>query len=264
MDVESTASAAVVAGEQAGVAKSRTSGRSQGIRRLRSDAGALSASRVVAKVNRRLRGSGGGRRRPQWREDLRGLKVSLSRFGGPAAEAGNAHAHGGRVAGKHLDLVDHTKRLKAEAYEFYLDLTSWRKFRSAAQLNWQKLRFGNAAAPNVPQQRGIYAFTVELDPSQLPAHGYIMYVGITGNKSNANLRRRFNQYLANLRNKDGRPRIYFMLDNWKDHLFFNFVPISDKNVDLVTIERDFLNAVMPPANQADFGGRIMAAKAAKF
>lgn len=168
------------------------------------------------------------------------------------------------MAAKHHDLVDHTKRLKADAYEFYLDLTSWRKFTSAARLDWQKLRFGNAAVPNVPQERGIYAFTLELDPSQLPAHGYIIYVGITGNTSNANLRKRFNQYLAQLKNKDGRPRIYFMLANWKDDLFFNFVSIPDKNVDLAKIERDFLNAVMPPANQADFGGKIKAAKAARF
>lgn len=67
-----------------------------------------------------------------------------------------------------------------------------------------------------------------------------------------------------MKKKDGRPRIYFMLANWKDDMFFNFVSIPDKTVDLAKIEGDFLNAVMPPANQADFGGKNKAAKAARF
>lgn len=81
----------------------------------------------------------------------RSLRCRRQNKGGRRPKPRGHPAHGGCVAAKHHDLVNHTKRLKADAYEFYLDLTSWRKFTSAAQLDWQKLRFGNAAVPNVPR-----------------------------------------------------------------------------------------------------------------
>lgn len=174
-------------------------------------------------------------------------------------------ANGGSVAGKHHDLVNQTKKYKAELYDFFLDLKKWRAFRSRYRLDWQKVRFDEAGQATVPKERGIYAFTAELSPAKLPAHGYILYVGITGDESEAaNLYKRYGQYLANQRKEDGRPAVSFMLQNWAGDLFFNFVPLPNKTINLARIESSFINALMPPTNKRDIEADLRAAKAAAF
>lgn len=166
--------------------------------------------------------------------------------------------------GKHHDLVDFTKRYKGDLHEFFLDVASWRKFTSSHPLVWQRVKFEDASRDGVPTERGIYVFTMEVGGLGLPAHGYILYVGITGDEGNATLRSRYGQYLRNLVNEDGRPAVVYMLMNWSDDLYFNYVPIPDKAVDLAQIERSFINSVIPPVNKRDFDAEIAAGKAATF
>lgn len=168
------------------------------------------------------------------------------------------------MPGKHHDLVDFTKRYKAELHGFFLDLRKWRDFKTRYKLNWQKIRFDEASHNSVPHDRGIYIFTIELSPTKLPAHGYILYVGITGNDSDANLHQRYAQYLRHLKNLDGRPAVYYMLDNWAGDLFFHFVSIPSIAVDLSRIEASIINAVIPPVNKRDMEATIASAKAATF
>lgn len=168
------------------------------------------------------------------------------------------------MPGKHHDLVDFTKRYKAELHGFFLDLRKWRDFKTRYKLDWQKIRFDEASHGSVPHDRGIYIFTVELSPTKLPAHGYILYVGITGDDSDANLYKRYAQYLRHLKNQDGRPAVYYMLDNWAGDLFFHFVSIPNTAVDLSRIEKSIINAVIPPVNKRDMEATIASAKAAAF
>ena len=100
------------------------------------------------------------------------------------------------------------------------------------------------------QERGIYAFTLELTGLKLPPHGYILYVGIAGDTSGSSLQKRYGQYLQELRSESGRPAVFYMMRNWPDDLFFNFVALPNKKVDLAKLERAFINSVMPPANSA--------------
>ena len=168
------------------------------------------------------------------------------------------------MAGKHHDLVDFTKKYKGAMHEFFLDLNKWRKFKTRHKLNWQKRPFAEMSKPEIPEERGLYAFTAELANTKLPSHGYILYMGITGNTSDANLKKRFSQYLLHLKNQDGRPAVYYMLKNWEGDLQFNFVPLPNKSTDLAKIERAFLGALIPPVNVKDLGADITAVKAAEF
>lgn len=161
-----------------------------------------------------------------------------------------------------VDLVNFTKQYKAELEEFFLDLTSWRKFRSAYQLVWKKVRFDSQGRKNVPDERGLYAFTLELTPSALPPHGYILYVGITGQDSKGTLNSRYRQYERERDQEKGRPRIVYMLKKWAGDIHFNFAPISDAKVNLKDVERSFLDAVIPPMNSADFSADIVRARKA--
>lgn len=163
-----------------------------------------------------------------------------------------------------LDLIKRTKQLKGESYQFHLHVPTWRKFAPGIPLNWQKVKFDTAGKAHVPEERGLYIFTLEVGNLGLPQHGYIMYIGISGNKSNANLRKRYAQYLLEAQKGTGRPLVVFMLNEWEGDLFFNFIPIPDKTVDLAAIEQSFINTVIPPINASDFDGEIGPAKKASF
>ena len=169
------------------------------------------------------------------------------------------------MPGKHHDLINLTKKFKGESHEFFLNLNQWRKFTSTHTLSWAKEKFNPASKIKIPQERGLYIFTIELSPGFLPPHGYIMYAGITGDTSdNRNLRLRFCDYLRQLKKEDGRPAVFYMLKNWSKDLFFNFVSLPDKTIDLALLEQELLQAVIPPINMRDLGAEITAIKKAKF
>lgn len=165
---------------------------------------------------------------------------------------------------KFQDLVFDTDRYKASLHQFYLDLKAWRQFEFTYPLTWTKLRFDPSNRRQIPKERGIYAFTVALTPSSLPEHGYILYMGITGDDSGGTLNSRYAQYLGDLRRQDGRPKVYYMLERWKDDLFFNFVPVPDRRMSLRKIENAFLSAIRPPVNERDLEARISNARRAAF
>lgn len=165
---------------------------------------------------------------------------------------------------KYQDLIADTHRYKAGLYEFFLDLEAWREFRAAFPLTWTKVRFEDANHAHIPQERGIYAFTLALEPSDLPGHGYILYVGITGDDSRGTLQSRYSQYLGHLRRQDGRPKVYYMLERWRGDLFFSFIPIPDRSLSLAKLESALLSAVKPPVNQRDLEARASNAMRAAF
>jgi hypothetical protein len=169
------------------------------------------------------------------------------------------------VAGKHHDIVSFTDKYKAALHEFFLDISNWRKFKTTYNLQWQQQPFNELSQANIPEQRGIYAFTLEAKGLELPTHGYILYMGITGNTSpDRHLKKRFGEYLANLKTMKGRAAVCYMLEKWDGELQFNFVPLPSPGIDLKQIEDAFLQAVIPPVNKSDLGAEITGAKAAAF
>ena len=163
-----------------------------------------------------------------------------------------------------LDIVNQVAKYKADMHAFFLDVDSWKAFKTRHSLVWQRMRFEAGSLTSIPEDRGIYAFTLELLPTKLPAHGYIMYVGITGDTSSSNLRKRFAQYLREMKDRKGRPRVVHMLNKWGNDLFFNFVPLPAPNVSLAKLERAMLDAIIPPINDRDMSADIAAARKAAF
>lgn len=161
------------------------------------------------------------------------------------------------------DFVRQSDKHRSSLFEFFLDMTSWKKFKTKYTFAWKKIQFDPANRANVPATRGVYAFTIEASSAKLPAHGYIMYVGITGDRSNADLQSRFGNYLAEQRTLR-RPRVHYMLNRWTEDLFFNYVEVPNTTVDLGRIETALLNAVRPPVNQRDFDAEISKVRKAAF
>lgn len=163
------------------------------------------------------------------------------------------------------DIVKTTHRYKAQSHQFFVDVAAWSRFRSRYKLDWSKVPFEDASRKLIPQERGVYVFSFEHDNAKLPAHGYFLYVGITGDGTSAsNLRTRYGQYERQLKNENGREAVLYMLKNWNGHLMFNYVALTDPKIDLAKLEAAFINAVAPPVNKRDFEPALRAARKAAF
>ena len=127
-------------------------------------------------------------------------------------------------------------------------------------LNWKSIKFNNENKKDVSDKRGVYAFVIQHKDNNLPNHGYITYVGITGNESSSrNLRKRYGDYLREQR-RPKRRSIHMMLNKWKDCLYFNYAELEDDSVDLSFIEDRLNDAIIPPYSTNDFTADVRQAK----
>lgn len=155
------------------------------------------------------------------------------------------------MPGKHHDLILNRDLHVAATRSFYLDIEKWKTLTPPVPLVWHRVRFNVKSRFSIPWKRGIYMFGLVLEPSPFPSHGYLMYVGISGDTSGGTLRRRFSEYLAQYRNANGRAKVFEMMARWHGDLFFNYAVLDD-GVDLKVLEKSFIKALRPPVNTADF------------
>lgn len=132
---------------------------------------------------------------------------------------------------------------------------------AVAPLNWESIDYGDADIERVPNdKRGIYAFVVQRPHPVFPPHGYIMYIGIAGRKSDRNLRARYRDYLrpAKIAKRDGITRL---IGTWHQVLKFYFAPVGDgvTSEDLEKLETQLNNAFMPPFSYGDIDAGLKAA-----
>lgn len=160
------------------------------------------------------------------------------------------------------DLVKNRKEMKGDLYSLNLSTTRWRQFSTPHPLIWKRLPFSSANRSQIPKTRGIYAFSLELSNYNLPQHGYILYVGITGDvsTSKATLHSRYGQYLTEAKRTRARLRIVYMMEEWASDLVFNFVEIPDTNINLGRLEKSLLDALLPIVNSRDFSASIQQAR----
>jgi hypothetical protein len=155
------------------------------------------------------------------------------------------------VASKHHDLVNQTKKYKAELYDFFLDLRKWRTFRSRYRLEWQKSGLMKPVKRPSPSNEAYTRSRWNSRPQNCQVMGYILYVGIT---AMIPMPLACTNDMASIwritRKQDGRPAVSFMLQNWAGDLFFNFVPLPNKAINLARIESSFINALMPRRTSA--------------
>ena len=153
-----------------------------------------------------------------------------------------------------LDLTSCTQR-------FFLHPKLLATLSLPTNLSWSPVPFKPESKSLVATQRGVYAFVVKSAFSDLPIHGYVMYMGITGKSSEARtLRVRYNDYLVH--QKLARPKkrigIHNMLNLWKDCLYFYFAPVPQPH-DLSAIEIALNDCLVPPFVQDDFSAEVCGA-----
>lgn len=129
---------------------------------------------------------------------------------------------------------------------------AWRNANSAQALNWDKVEFGAATVDDVPEQRGLYAFSICVKNTIMPPHGVLVYFGETSRT----LRARYKEYVRDSQRGSKRPRFENLFRLWSDDLDFFFAPIEDDECDLRVIEQTLNDAVIPHCVIKDFSAEI--------
>ena len=129
-----------------------------------------------------------------------------------------------------------------------------------ASLSWSSVKYGLEELHKVPDDtRGVYAFVVSHCDEVLPMHGYVMYVGIAGQRSDRSLRARYRDYLNNKKILK-RDRVTTMIGNWSDLLHFVYAPVADSVSadELMALEQEINSALLPPYSPGDRKARVKA------
>ncbi|MFZ5697236.1 MAG: hypothetical protein ACOY9J_00670 [Pseudomonadota bacterium] len=125
-------------------------------------------------------------------------------------------------------------------------------------LNWQSIKYGEAEIDQVPaDRRGVYAFSICHPSAVLPPHGYVLYIGIAGRKSDRSLNSRYRDYLSKS-SLLKRARIARMIANWHEVLRFNFAPVENSvtSEQLEELEAQLNTAMLPPFSEGDLQADI--------
>lgn len=110
-------------------------------------------------------------------------------------------------------------------------------------LKWNSCKFVKDAQINVPEQFGVYCFSVDLgvpfpDRMHLP-----LYIGKAADQF---LRERYQDYLQEKGNIKGRKKVVFMLNKYKNCLTFWWAELPLVYVE--TVERHLQMCCEPPCN----------------
>jgi len=127
-----------------------------------------------------------------------------------------------------------------------------------SELDWKSISYGDKELRKIPKnKRGVYAFSICQNSDILPPHGYVLYVGIVGKRSDRTLRDRYMDYLNEDKVKK-RPRIKRMIGTWHRVLRFHFAPVREdlSSADLEQLERQINTALAPPFSEQDLEAEV--------
>lgn len=153
-----------------------------------------------------------------------------------------------------LDLLAEIDGLRKYRKTFILSPDQWQLLR-IPRFAWQHVKFTSDNKDAVPSIRGIYLFMIKYDSTLLPSHGYVAYVGLTGDTNGRTLNDRYADYLRDQK-RPKRVHIYDLLNRWKNHIYFYFAEVPDTTVSLSSIETNLLDSLIPPYNKKDFTGEF--------
>ncbi len=155
------------------------------------------------------------------------------------------------------DFSELVNKLCAYKFSFILSSEQWRSI-DTLPLNWEEVKFIENNKDIIPEKRGVYVFIVRHENGFFPdRHGYIFYVGETGNKKeHRNLRKRYAEYLKEAECFKKRPKVYRMLSSFKNDLYFSYAVIDDLSIDTTDIESRLCDALLPWAVSDDFSAEV--------
>ena len=128
-------------------------------------------------------------------------------------------------------------------------------------LQWHQKPFKRENAAGIAEQPGVYAFAIAHGQVGLPPHNYILYIGQVGAKpgSMRTLRARFKDYFRE-KSRVKRLPVWYFLNIWETCLVFHFASVDPNTVNLLDIEKQLNDAMIPPFSQNDFSPKIQPMK----
>ncbi len=141
------------------------------------------------------------------------------------------------------DLVE---KAKSHTHSFTLWPDQWRRCNLQNSLSWNTYAFSPASTGSIPEQPGIYAFLIQPNIANNLNASYLIYIG----KTERNLRVRFQEYLREVKNQSGRPKICFLLGSYDGYLSFSCAVVKSNTLSatLNALEKELLKVFIPPAN----------------
>jgi hypothetical protein len=150
-----------------------------------------------------------------------------------------------------VDILDTEKVDVVKSYirEFILWPDMWKAFSlNLSGFKWQQVKLRRKDKSTIPTVTGVYSFVIQPQVAKHPCCSYLMYIGQT---TDQDLRKRFEQYIDELEGKrQSRPKVKYLLDKFKEHLFFVFLPLDNK-LSPKDVESELIKAFLPPVNDVD-------------
>jgi hypothetical protein len=140
----------------------------------------------------------------------------------------------------------HKGELKLHIQKFLLYPKHWidQNNEISIRLEWNKIRFTEANIKHIPENQGLYAFTVEPKVTNFFKTSYLFYIGET----ERTLKIRYKEYLDDQKGKGKpRPKIFEMLKLYKDNLYFYYTEIDESGL-IAENEVKLLNTFVPHIN----------------
>ncbi len=144
-----------------------------------------------------------------------------------------------------IDFTDKGQK-KLHIRKFFLYPPNWVESNNqiAVNLGWRYVKFDRSNINLIPHRQGIYCFVVEPELANIFETRYLFYVG----KTNRTLRIRFKEYLDDQRGiGKPRPKVYEMLNLYKDYLYFYFAAVEGAE-EVQECEKKLLNTMVPHIN----------------
>ncbi len=150
------------------------------------------------------------------------------------------------------DIIQQQDEAKSHKIDFYLWPEMWRQYSKSVRqaLRWRIYLFDKNEVLNIPDQKGVYTFVIQPGIASHPACSYLMYVGKAVRKT---LRDRFKDYLNEINNPKGRPKI-IRLNKHRGYIFFCCAEIV-RDSSIGKLEKYLINAYLPPYNDV-FPARV--------
>ena len=140
------------------------------------------------------------------------------------------------------DLITEENVAKAHVHRFSLWPRKWDEFDEGIQaFSWRIEKLHIDARDNIPTSSGVYTLLIQPGIANHIACSYLMYVGQTNS-----LRRRFGEYLNEVKRRRGRPLINRLINMYFDYSWFCYTEVEMTN--LGKVENALLEAYLPPKN----------------
>ncbi len=154
------------------------------------------------------------------------------------------------------DPIQRTLLLRAYTQDFTLIPHYYNEFISELPpLEWESCKFKDPDA-DIPDEKGVYAFSIKFDNGILPSNSYVMYIGKGGEiGNNSSISKRYQTYFKYEDAAHDRPRLHTLFSMWKDHITYSFAR-TPEGISPGEVEQKLNNILQPPFSFMDYTAQV--------